>query len=65
MIWILVTENLDKEDYLMIPLMSMGINMWKENALTKMLGLLVLLFTACDQTVYREVYINNNTTVPL
>ena len=64
MIWILVTENLDKEDYLMIPLMSMGINMWKENALIKMLGV-VLLFTACNQTVYREVYINNNTSYDL
>ena len=40
----------------------MGINMCKESVLIKILGLLVLLFTACtDETVYREVYINNNT----
>ena len=48
----------------MIPLMIMGINMWKENALIKMLGV-VLLFTACDQTIYHEVYIRNSSSYHL
>ena len=43
----------------------MGTNMWKENALITMLGLLVLLFTACDQTIYHEVYIRNSSSYHL
>ena len=47
----------------MIPSMSMGINM-RKFMLLKILGI-ILVFTACNQTVYREVYINNNTSFDL
>jgi len=47
----------------MIYLMNMGINM-RKFMLLKILGI-ILVFTACDQNIYHEVYINNNSSYDL